>query len=145
MRPRKMSDGDYHRWRASVPFTNDQIADAIIESRRAVPNQTEWFLRRSEQLVAYVRAGGLSGKILGMALPFLVKVCGVCGKKALYRRGPEGRCSAHKLVPGTFQRQFQQRKEAISGAIDEHWNSVDRQLRTAATRRRLRKSMDQKA
>ncbi len=75
-----MSDEAYAAWRATVPWTDDYMR---AKHRRAA----DW-----------VRAGHLSSRLLGMALPFLVKTCAVCGRKALYRIGNLGRCSKHRDV-----------------------------------------------
>ncbi len=86
----------YQDWRATVPWTNDQIAAALEADAAVAPN--EYMRMKYQRLAEWVRSGRLSSKALSQALPRLVKVCAVCQKVALYRMGNEGRCRAHKHV-----------------------------------------------
>lgn len=133
MRKPPMSVNDFQRWRATIPWTDGQIADAILET----PSPSEFMRHKVETAAAYVRTGRLSGPLLAMALPFLVKACELCGKKALYRIGLVGRCRAHRDVPSAAKNArvatFEQRHFAIERAA----NDYDREQRKAESLKRL--------
>lgn len=106
----------YEDWRRNIPWTNEEIALALQESGATEPN--DYMRRKRENAAAYLlRTQRLSSGILGLALPFLVRVCAVCGKKALYRYGSEGRCSAHRDVqPGFFKEKRTRLEEGAAEA-----------------------------
>lgn len=89
----------YAEWRATVPFTNAEVAQAILDGvAEAVYADDSWREAKRQQ-AAYLLAGGeLHLADLHVALPRLVKRCQVCGRKALYRVGMYGRCSQHRMV-----------------------------------------------
>jgi hypothetical protein len=89
----------YAEWRATIPFTNAEVAQAILdEVAEAVCSQDEW-KERQRKVAAYLLAGGdLTPAELHLMLPRLIKRCNVCGRKALYRVKMEGRCSQHRMV-----------------------------------------------
>lgn len=87
----------YEEWRATIPFTNEQIVAAMREHAKI--QMTPYWVERWNGFADHIEKTGRVGKAaLGAALPFLVKYCAVCGKKALYRVGCEGRCSGHRFV-----------------------------------------------
>lgn len=96
----------YDEWRASVPWSNEAIAEAYeAQAAAARANKNEFLERKFQAGADYLRAGKrLSAKMLNYALPWLVKECTVvedgqpCGRKALYRIGREGRCSRHRDI-----------------------------------------------
>lgn len=94
MTPEECTDG-FARWRATVPFTDEQIIAALLEhAARCPPGSGE--ARDHAFWADVVKRTGLTAKAYRRALPILVKTCAICGKKALYRMGSEGRCSAHR-------------------------------------------------
>lgn len=124
-------------WRDAIPFTDDQIADALLQAGQ-VPvarGSLDYHLRMYSRMADWVRSGHLSSKILGLALPYLVKTCSAlqdgtpCGRKAIYRIGREGRCSRHRDVKPSWHRSSLAVKEANSGSIDGYLDHVDRGLR----------------
>ena len=92
----------YDRWRRGIPFTDEEIAaqlDADAEALEATGDRGDAWLAKSRRWNAsQARKGRLTREGLGLALDALVKTCAVCGKKALYRLGTFGRCSAHRHV-----------------------------------------------
>lgn len=88
----------YKRWRASIPYSDEEIAKAMEEAALA---STHGFQRNNALYYAKLIRwrGVVSAKSLRVALPFLVKICAVCGAKALYRQGNYGRCREHREVP----------------------------------------------
>ena len=88
---------EYVAWRARIPFSDAEIADALHAEalERARESERAWLRVEARK----ARAGWVSGKGLNEALPRLVKVCGVCGKTALYRLNMVGRCRDHRFVP----------------------------------------------
>lgn len=96
-----MSSATYDLWRGYIPFTDEQIAAAMVE---AASHEKEWLAEKYRYYAAKLRRDHrLSKPALRVALPYLVRRCGVCAldgieRTALYRYGSEGRCSAHRLV-----------------------------------------------
>lgn len=85
------------KWRAGIPWSNAEVAEAIEQAAETVPAYNSARYRR---LAEYLLGGGrVSSIMLRIALPVLVKTCGVCGKTALYRIGRLGRCRTHRDVP----------------------------------------------
>lgn len=106
----------YYDWRRKVPWTDAEIAAALREAATAEPNA--YMAEKRRNAADFLeRTGRLSSGLLGLALPFLVRVCDVvdasghlCGKPALYRYGSHGRCRTHKaLMPGECKRAFLER------------------------------------
>jgi hypothetical protein len=102
-----LSQGSIETWRATIPWTDDQISAALDaeaeETERA--NDTRgggsWLSDKLRRAAAHLRSTHrLSSWMLRYAVPRLVKSCGICGKTALYRYGSAGRCREHrKVVP----------------------------------------------
>jgi hypothetical protein len=137
-------DQRYQRWRASVPWTDDQIACAIEEQASHLPLGP----MRSTMILAAadVRDGErISIKIFSWAVPVLVTTCGICGKPAMYRMGTIGRCSAHRDVPtkGFLHRRrtFDARRGYVEHVRDEH----DRRGKAQVRLTRLHQTNRQKA
>lgn len=89
----------YAKWRASIPWTDQEIADQLIKDAVAIesgPENKGTFPRLLRFRAARVLKGHLSSWDVSRVADALVKVCW-CGKKALYRTGYEGRCSDHRL------------------------------------------------
>lgn len=92
----------YAGWRATIRWTDEEIAAALEELATEIEpsahRKHEAELLRKHAV--YLRqTGRLTMQILRGALPMLSKACNICGKKALYRTGDEGRCSKHRDVP----------------------------------------------
>ena len=112
----RMSDEGFQAWRASIPFTNEQIASALEAEAAAAPNN---FLAQRYQFNANrVRNGYLNSVIVRLVLGRLVTTCEICGKKALYMRGINGRCSAHRDIANLNVEFRRQRMDAKSSQIE---------------------------
>lgn len=87
----------YAKWRATVTFSDEVLAQTAeeIAAEMAATGRTFWHQVWLER-AAKIRAGRLSVSVFKAMLPNLIRLCGICGKKALYRWGQEGRCRAHK-------------------------------------------------
>jgi hypothetical protein len=90
----------YKRWRDSIPFSDEQIAQVLNQEADRFARDGNGFMaaryRRSAQRVT---KGRVYGHDVSFALPFLIKSCAICRKKALYRTAQEGRCREHRLIP----------------------------------------------
>ena len=104
----------YDAWRATVPFTDDQIADAIEAEANDVVSVNAFKARQYRFYADRCRAGFVSSRSLGMALGRLVKSCAICGRKALYRVGSNGRCSLHRDIKSGYKIAAQERRELRS-------------------------------
>jgi hypothetical protein len=106
-------DVRYQQWRDRIPFTNDQIADEILAYANECPEP--WIADRFREMSERCRTHRLSAAMLRFALPRLVKFCGLCGAKALYRYGIQGRCREHKWVATEgFKAVFKQREHGAA-------------------------------
>ena len=86
----------FDRWRADIPWTNEEVAVAWDQASEQVPNE---FLKVKYHLIAgRVRAGFLNKYTLSGVLPTLIQACAICGKKALYRSGYRGYCRDHRQI-----------------------------------------------
>jgi hypothetical protein len=123
----------YQDWRDAVPFTDAEVCAALREAA-AVEVNTFMAQKRLRAAEFLERTGKLSSGMLGLALPFLVRVCDIvgpegalCGKPALYRYGSHGRCRAHKaLIPEESRRAYLQRDQN-AGAKNALYRDADRE------------------
>ncbi len=118
----------YHNWRKSIPWTNDQIADALESQIAIQPN--EFMAERYRRNAQWVRKGGLTNNLLGQALDVMVKVCAVCGKTAHYRYGNSGRCRVHLAVKDPFVEAKKARIDlsyAVHAQDDKNYAFAERQ------------------
>lgn len=120
----------YQDWRDGIPWTDAEVAIALREAAAAEGNP--YMAGKRLDAAAYLeRTGKLSTGMLGLALPFLVKSCNVCGKTALYRYGHEGRCRAHRDVQPKFFQDKRRRQDAKGATVAD-----------AEARRRLQDAKD---
>lgn len=98
-RPKRLfSPEEFARWRATIPFTDAQILEALEQHRDT--HQVKYFRQCIDSTIrSFRKTGHLSKFILRVTVPLLVKWCGICGKVALYRQGTTGRCKVHRMVP----------------------------------------------
>ena len=82
----------YHQWRKQIPFTDEEIAFALEDLK--TPN--EYMKARYASLAVLARAGRIFAATLRLVVPVLVTRCHICGARALYRYGCEGRCRVHR-------------------------------------------------
>lgn len=72
-------EAGYQRWRAQIPFTDAQIAGALRQYADTLnpflAHRWRWHADRLE------RTGNMSARVYCVALPYLVTVCAICGKK----------------------------------------------------------------
>jgi hypothetical protein len=122
----------YQDWRAKVPFSNDEIASQLEADAEAMslhpdvhPKAVSDFLARA----ARVRSGYVYITDLRCVLGALIKTCEICGKKALYRTGSKGRCSAHRHVADAFAAARQARAEANHKEIVKRIGTSDAQVK----------------
>ena len=110
----------YIRWRSRIPFSDEQIAAELDRLARECPK--EYLANRYRFMADRARRDGVISKAtLGMAMPGLVKFCGICGKTALYRYGNEGRCREHKHnVPVVIRTNWKRRDDHINANVVAH-------------------------
>ena len=129
----------YEKWRATIPFTAKQIADAM---RLYVPvgDDPGGFMRQKYQTWAdHVESTGrVSSKALGVALPFLVTKCELCERKALYRLGVKGRCSVHRLVKDEHHEKQRAWRESLLAEKQLDFDSKDAIMRAHAKHKQAR-------
>lgn len=105
----------YDSWRRSIPYTNEEIAEALEELSS---QQTSRFLKIREDCgAAAVRRGRLSSYLYVRALSVLVKKCALCGKKALYRYQNSGRCSVHRHIQTLQYKKYAREQDSRNGAL----------------------------
>lgn len=123
-------------WRATIPFTNEEIAAAFRQIADEAPRAEESWREDRRQIAAYLEAGGLLTKAMLMpVLSRLVKTCAVCGRKAIYRYGTAGRCSKHRDVVPAWEAEERRRFAARSRDIAERRAMRDdRDLRHGSAR-----------
>ena len=120
----------YHEWRASVPYTDEQVAQAL-EAKASrmtgrLANRGEWCRFNARYLR---QTGRLTGDMLYHAGADLAQWCQVCGKPAFYRYGADGRCEAHKTARPTWFVQQQARQVAHRDGFARFLQEKDQQLR----------------
>ena len=108
----------YEQWRARLPFTDEQILEALQQLKVSCENAgSSYLVYRTERTIQHFsKTRRLSGKIYALALPWLVTTC-FCGKKALYRMGSQGRCKKHRLVTTIGREVYQARLNGASAHI----------------------------
>lgn len=116
----------FEEWRASIPFTDEQILSAFAEAAREYGANSVKAGNRFEGFAASLREGRLSSVALRSVLPYLVKVCHVCGKKALYRHGVLGACSAHRDT----LRKVAMRDVSFFDRRAAAWEAMDKEYQT---------------
>lgn len=139
----------YESWRRTIPFTNEQII-AVFEEY--LDNLEKSAGKRSASMVAWYRnevnwlkkTGRLKAKVVAFVLPLMVKVCAVCGKKALYRYGTEGRCSKHRDVRPGFIIAAQKDREVRASVYEQSLNDEDQDLRYVAKLATMKKESQRK-
>lgn len=105
----------YLRWRTTIPFTDEECAQAMEE---AATSLNEFLNARYRHRAGQIRRGYLAGRDLGIILPILIKTCNLCGKKALYRTGVEGRCRDHRHSKSLTARERVKRLEAGAAVLN---------------------------
>lgn len=123
-----MTAEQWDAWRATIPFTNEQIVGALRQAAAEIvannppsadgrpPYQARHYTFIADHIE---RTGKFKHRWFADALPYLIHHCAICGKKAWYRIGPEGRCRAHRTVSTPYVRTLQRRLEARDKAISE--------------------------
>jgi hypothetical protein len=124
-----MSEEAYRRFRATIPFSDEQIAAVLDELADEAPptrrdgRPSKWTAEMYRRLAFQVRAGHMSGGIIRIVADRLVKTC-PCGRPALYRFGMAGRCSAHKAEKPGWQAVRETRMDAF--LADREMSRIDR-------------------
>jgi hypothetical protein len=125
----------FESWRQTIPFSDAAIAGALRGAADETPNP---FLRdRYRRWAGMVDDGHLAGFMLGTVLPRLIVTCALCGKKALYRYGAEGRCRAHKDARPDYALARSRRREARGAMFEAETTERDN---TALARESLRRT-----
>ncbi len=148
-----MSDSyaKYREWRRTVPWTNAEIIHALRTIAAEQPNEflRERYERKAEWIETYHR---FNARMLSEALPYLIRVCNyvtdegkVCGGRALYRYGNDGRCKTHKMHASQGYAERQRRFEVTSHAFEQNNNEFyDRCERKERLRKLHRDTVRQK-
>ena len=130
---RRYTPEGYRQWRATLPWTDEEFEMACLAEAAASP--TVFLRQRYEQWAGLARRGWICGFMLRVAIPRLVKRCALCGKKALYRLGNEGRCRTHRDVAERYTAARQQRFAAKAAEVQaQHTSFDDRDLSTQSLR-----------
>jgi hypothetical protein len=95
----------YQKWRSSIPFTDEQIAECYDKAAIDAANLGwEDSAKRRREIAEKARQGFITLRMISNILPDLVTICSytdsngiTCNKKALYRHGFWGRCRAHRF------------------------------------------------
>jgi hypothetical protein len=108
----------YLDWRSSIPFTDEEIALQLEADAKAV-SHNDFYADKLRKRASRVREGYLSRGDLARVLDALITTCGICGKKALYRTGTEGRCYTHRRLLSSPARNRVKRLEDRSAVHEE--------------------------
>ena len=143
--PRSSFDLDrFQRWRATVPYTNEDIARVFIAMSVEIEQENAFMAKRYLQTADWIRAGHLSMKVVNAALPALINKCALCGKRALYRYGYEGRCRDHKYNATVGMAKRTEIVEKRSSDIAAAVAAIDRAVKTNKTKHQLHRGRKQK-
>lgn len=115
----------FRRWRATIPYTDQQIADALETLAAAVESEDPFLAAIYRRHRQFAIQGRISAKMLGCVLPELIKRCALCEGRALYRIGNEGRCRKHKFVKDSHAEARKQRFMARGHSEDQRRAGVD--------------------
>lgn len=116
--------GHFRAWRSNIGWTNAEIVAALrAHADEVAALHPGWdtprgfrmtpialgyaiqAIERSRSEADYLeRTGRLKGKVFKFILPRLITTCLLCGKKALYRQGDEGRCFEHRYVESHYSK-----------------------------------------
>ena len=112
------------QWRQSIPWNNAQIEIALRDKAKCEKCDfvRSRLLGQADHLAT---TGRFTQKMLNNVLDRLVKTCGICGAKALYRYGYAGRCIAHKHVMSTYAKRRSAMQDAKSQLIQEERRSIE--------------------
>ena len=110
-----MTPEAYRQWRERIPFTNEEIAFALEDLK--VPN--EYMKARYASLAVQARAGRIFATTIRLIVPVLVTRCHICGARALYRYGCEGRCRAHRDVQPKWLPAHRDAREKRASACED--------------------------
>ena len=128
----------YRQWRIRIPYTDAEIADQLARDADAVQRNPQYAAKLRSR-ANRARQGDVSSSDVGRVLDALIRDCAICGKKALYRTGHEGRCSTHRLVQSAAAAHRVARIEAHSTAREHDRKIADH--RDLARTRWLRTSV----
>lgn len=124
MTRRLWTEVDYRAYRNRFPYSNEEILEALKVLAEEADAENNAFLanryRRWQTFEIFPPF------VLRYVLPYLIKTCHVCGEKALYRRGLEGRCRTHRDVSPAWIEEYRQRKEEKSRAIESQRKEQDK-------------------
>ena len=119
----------YDVWRARFPWPTEAFVAAllVIASEQRIPYwATHWTLAADR----LQRTQRLSATIARMCVPYLVRRCVYCGKKALYRVGVRGYCSAHRAVAIARTNMVLRGKEGYRSAREKDLSAHERDVRS---------------
>jgi hypothetical protein len=134
----------YQSWRASIPFTDEQIITALDESANTIQN--DYIRRRAIDANNYfARTRRLSQYLFALAAPFLIKTCNVCAdtgktRKALYRTVHEGRCSEHRHIKHSYHIERSKRLDKLGLQIEAEQKETNIKMRAAKHLHQTKKS-----
>lgn len=139
-----MSQADFKAWRATIPFTDKEIADCIRAQRdRYLRDGAEHMAAHMDRWANAVEKGFVTGKAAAFAATFLVNKCALCGGKALYRWGTEGRCSKHRMDKPAWYREKEARLRARQADFEfesgQRWRQESHRRNLHTVKRRMRR------
>lgn len=117
----RWSDARYAEWRKMIPYSDDDVAEALKMMAEGAEAEGNHFLR--DRYLSWLERGERHKTfppfVLKAVLPYLIKTCDICGAQALYRQGVEGRCRTHKDITTAGVRARRERFEDRSRVIEE--------------------------
>lgn len=119
----------YESWRESVRFTDEEIATQLERDAEVFERDGNTFMaHRYRHRAERVRIGRVCIYDVHRVFSALMKTCGIegCGKKALYRSGNTGLCSAHRHIKDPYAMRRTIRLEACSEVIEKQTKAYDR-------------------
>jgi hypothetical protein len=128
-------------WRNRIPFTDAEVGQELIRHGETHPHPgiRRYWIRYGRKLrLSQCR---LSKKAYEAAVPGLVKQCRICGERALYRWGAEGRCKLHREVKPEWDAAYMRRQERKAVAIAAFKRSRDAHLRGVDSAKTQHKAM----
>ena len=124
MTRRLWTEADYRAYRERFPYSDEEILEALkVLEEDADAEGNAYLANRYRRWQTF---DVFPPFVLRYVLPYLIKTCHVCGEKALYRRGLEGRCRTHRDVSPTWIDEYRARKEQKACAIESQQKVQDK-------------------
>jgi len=139
-----VSDDSYARWRARVPFSDEQFAAAYeADAEKLAASGHDYRAEFCRRRAAACRRGHVGRVDLFNVLDRLITKCNLCDKPALYRYGMFGRCRRHHTISTEGFALAKQRYNEITARqgeeIDESSTELKSREHAKSNRRAMRK------